>query len=102
MKFDFLSFIVLIVFVFAPSSSKPVHTITNVNSSEPIAALFVPRANPLANSPEWLVNSRLLIVDDQQVRLKDLLCEPSVLTNLFDCRNFTVWMTIPSVVLTRS
>ncbi|EFX78840.1 hypothetical protein DAPPUDRAFT_305112 [Daphnia pulex] len=54
------------VFVFAPSSSKPVHTITNVMSSEPIAALFVPRPNPLANSPEWLVNSRLLIVDDQQ------------------------------------
>ena len=39
-----------------------------MNSSEPIGAVFIPRPNPLANGPEWLVNSRLLIVDDKQVR----------------------------------
>ncbi|KAI9554716.1 hypothetical protein GHT06_019992 [Daphnia sinensis] len=54
------------VFIFSPSSSKPVHAVPKMNSSEPIAALFVPRSNPLASGPEWLINSRLLIVDDQQ------------------------------------
>lgn len=56
------------VFIFSPSSSKPVYTIAKMNSSEPVAAVFIPRPNPLAKGPEWLVNSRLLIVDDKQVR----------------------------------
>ena len=60
------------VFVFAPSSSKPVHTIRSTGCSEPIAALFVPRPNPLASGPEWLTHSWLLIVDDQQVGLTEL------------------------------
>lgn len=56
------------VFVFEPSSSRPVyhHKPRKENIPETIAALFVPRPNPLASGPQWLTHSRLLIVDRLQ------------------------------------
>ena len=55
------------VFVFVPSSRKSVYHQTSVLGSEPISAVFTPRPNPLKIGPEWLINSRLMIVDSQQV-----------------------------------
>jgi len=54
------------LFVFVPSSRKSVYHQTSVLGSEPISAVFTPRPNPLKIGPEWLINSRLMIVDSQQ------------------------------------
>ncbi len=92
------------VFIFSPSSSKPVYTIAKMNSSEPVAAVFIPRPNPLAKGPEWLVNSRLLIVDDKQVRSLVFLTFDGIehLIERFNCRTFSVWMTLQALDSTRN
>merc|ERR1711911_68393 len=47
-------------------SCKPVYHQPSILSSEPISAVFTPRSNPLKIGPEWLINSRLMIMDSQQ------------------------------------
>ena len=54
------------VFVFAPSSSEPVHHEETMGSARVVSAAFVPRSNALTDGPEWLVQSNLLILDERQ------------------------------------
>jgi hypothetical protein len=61
---------IYLVFVFAPSSSKPVFQQPKSLDSKLLAAVFVPRPNPFASGPEWLCNSRIILVDDRQVSEK--------------------------------
>lgn len=69
--------------VFAPSSCKPVYHQTSILSSEPISAVFTPRSNPLKIGPEWLINSRLMIIDsDQELYWVDDKSSPGINTKL--------------------